>query len=177
MIRVQAWSEFVMKWVCFLKFYSPLAIWPWLRIRPHSSLNVIYYLIITARQWLMSFMDMPCIPVQINPVKARWGTGSWPFSFESSATFPPQADQVLVNLFSSLGAGGALQAEPPHIVQKIFLCHSWCLQESYEFCQISYWLFIIFNLNKTIFRMSNLLLNNYNFSSIIKVVSSLNAGI
>ena len=44
-----------MKWVCFPRSYSPLANWPWLRISPHSSLNVIYCLIITAWQWLMSF--------------------------------------------------------------------------------------------------------------------------
>ena len=55
--------------VCFPKFYSPLANWPWLRISPHSSLFVIYCLIITAWQWL-SFMYMPCIPMQIKPNKS-----------------------------------------------------------------------------------------------------------
>ena len=49
------------KWVCSPKFYGHLAIWPWLRISPHSSLNVIYCLIITAWQWLMSFTYTPCI--------------------------------------------------------------------------------------------------------------------
>ena len=105
-----------LKWVCFPKFYGSLAIWPWLKISPQSSLNVIY-LIITAWQWLMSFRYMPCIAMQINPIKAHWGKGSWPFSFERSATFPPQADHVLVDLFSSVVAGGggrALWAEPPH---------------------------------------------------------------
>ena len=56
-----------MKWVCFPKFYSPLANWPWLRISPQSSLCVIYCLILTAWQWLMSFT---CIPVQIEPNKS-----------------------------------------------------------------------------------------------------------
>ena len=44
-----------MKWVCSPKFYGSSAIWPWLRIIPHSSFNVTYCLIITAWQWLMSF--------------------------------------------------------------------------------------------------------------------------
>ena len=56
-----------MKWVCFPKFYSPLANWPWLRISPQSSLCVIYSLILTAWQWLMSFT---CILVQIEPNKS-----------------------------------------------------------------------------------------------------------
>ena len=100
-----------MKWVCFPKFYSPLANWPWLRISPQSSLNVIYCLILTAWQWLMSFT---CIPVQIEPTKTHWGKGSWPFSFERSATFPPQADHVLVDLFSSAAHGGLCgQSSPP----------------------------------------------------------------
>ena len=102
-----------MKWVCFPKFYGPLAIWPWLRIRPHSSLNVIYCLIITAWQWLRSFTYMPCIPMEINPIKAHWGTGSWPFSFERWAIFPPQADHVLVDLFSFMAAGaGVCRGDP-----------------------------------------------------------------
>ena len=54
------------KWVCFLKFYGPLALWPWLRMSPYSSLNVIYCLIITAWQLLRSFT---CIPMQIKPNK------------------------------------------------------------------------------------------------------------
>ena len=51
------------------KFYSPLAIWPWLWISPHSCLNVIYCLIITTWQWLR-FTYTPCIPMQINPNKS-----------------------------------------------------------------------------------------------------------
>ena len=43
------------KWVCLPKFYDPLAIWPWLRISLHVSLNVVYCLIITVWKWLMSF--------------------------------------------------------------------------------------------------------------------------
>ena len=53
-----------MKWVCSPEFYGPLANWPWLRISLHSSLNVIYCLIITVWQWLMNFT---CIPVQTEP--------------------------------------------------------------------------------------------------------------
>ena len=66
-----------MKWVRSPKFYGPLTIWPWLRISPQSSLNVIYYLIISAWQWLMSFMYTSCIPMQIKPNKSlsRQGTG------------------------------------------------------------------------------------------------------
>ena len=100
------------KWVCFPKFYGPLAIWPWLRISLHSSLNVIYCLIITDWPWLMSFT---CVPVQIEPSKAHWGTGSWPFSSERSATFPPQADHVFVDLFSStMGSVALLDIAPPY---------------------------------------------------------------
>ena len=92
-----------MKWISFPKFYGPLTIWPWLRISPHSSLNVIYFLILTAWQWLMSFPVSLC---KLNPIKARWGIGSRPFSSERLATFPPQADHVLVDLFSSAIDGG-----------------------------------------------------------------------
>ena len=58
------------KWVGFPKFHGPLAIRPWLRTSPYSSLNVIYSLIITAWQWLMSFTYMPYIPMQIKPNKS-----------------------------------------------------------------------------------------------------------
>ena len=56
-----------LRWVSFPKSYSPLANWPWPRISPQSSWFVIYYLILTAWQWLMSFT---CIPVQIEPNKS-----------------------------------------------------------------------------------------------------------
>ena len=59
-----------MKWVCFPKFHGLLAIWPWLRRSPHSSMNVIYCLINTSWQWLMSFTYMPHIPMQIKPNKS-----------------------------------------------------------------------------------------------------------
>ena len=58
-------------------------------------------------------MSFTCIPVQIEPKKAHWGTGSWPFSFESSATFPNQADHVLVDLFSSVADGGGACGQSP----------------------------------------------------------------
>ena len=107
MIRVQEWNEFVSP-----KFYGPLAIWPWLKINPQSSLNVIC-LIITAWQWLMSFPYMPCIPMQIKPIKACQGKGqgvlllrewrrrSKALSLWGSGRaipFPPQDSAVPVNL-------------------------------------------------------------------------------
>ena len=94
MTRVQAWNEFV-----FPKFYGPLAIWPWLKINPQSSLNVIY-LIITAWQWLMSFPYMPCIPMQIKPIKAcpGKGWGTIPLREWLCVPFPPQGSVVHVNL-------------------------------------------------------------------------------
>ena len=101
MIRVQAWNKLVSP-----KFYGPLAIWPWLKISPHSSLNVIYCLITTAWQWLTALCIRPVFLCKLNPIQAHWGTGSWSFPFERSATFPPQADHVLVDLFSSVVAGG-----------------------------------------------------------------------
>ena len=81
-----------MKWVCSPKFYGPLTIWPWLRISPHSSLNVIYCLIISDWQWLMSFMYIyvcicmyvyvcvciytcPVFLCKLNPIKACPGKG------------------------------------------------------------------------------------------------------
>ena len=59
-----------MKRICSPKFYGPLTIWPWLRISPHGSLNVIYCLIISDWQWLMSFTCTPCIPMQIKLIKS-----------------------------------------------------------------------------------------------------------
>ena len=103
------------KWVCFPKFYGPLAIWPQLRINPHSSLNVIYYLIIAAWQWLMNFT---CIPVQIELNKSPLRNRFKAFSCERLATFPPQADHVLVDLFSSAMARGLCWTKLPHRVPK-----------------------------------------------------------
>ena len=65
-------------------------------------MSVIYCLIITAWQWLMSFTYTPYIPMQINTIKVHRGTGSWPFSFENSATSLPQADHVLLDLFAAI---------------------------------------------------------------------------
>ena len=67
-----------MNWIVSPKFYCPFAIWPWIKISPHSSLNVIYCLIITTWQWLMSFTNMPCILMQIKPIKACQGWGRSP---------------------------------------------------------------------------------------------------
>ena len=69
-----------LKWVCFPKSYSPLANWLWLRIIPQSSLFVIYCLIPIANDW----WALPVFLCKLNPIKAHWGKGSWPFSFERS---------------------------------------------------------------------------------------------
>ena len=55
-------------------------------------------------------MSFTCIPVQTEPNKSPLRKR---LSFERLATFPPQADHVLVDLFSSVAARGALQVEPP----------------------------------------------------------------
>ena len=72
---------------------------------------------------------LPVFLCKMNPIKGHWGKGSWPFSFERSAASPPQADHVLVDLFSSVVAGGALQAEPPtqhpHYIHIIDGCTNW----------------------------------------------------
>ena len=50
----------------------------------------------------------------MNLIKAHGGKGSGPFSFERSATSPPQADHVLVDLFFICnGPGGCVKA-PRH---------------------------------------------------------------
>ena len=110
-----------MEWVCSPNFYGPLANWPWLKISPQSSFNVICCLIISAWQWLMSFTYIhPVFLCKLTPIKAHWRKGSWPFSFERSATFPPQADRVLVDLFSSMVDGGLCGQSSP---QCMFSCH------------------------------------------------------
>ena len=53
-----------LKWVCFPKSYSPLANWPWFTISPQNPLFVIYCLILTAWQWLMSFTCIPANSTQ-----------------------------------------------------------------------------------------------------------------
>ena len=84
-----------MKWVCSPEFYGPLTIWPWLRISPQSSLKVIYYLIISAWQWLMRFTYIrPVFLCKLNPRKACPGKGqAGPFFHWKSSLvipFPPQ---------------------------------------------------------------------------------------
>ena len=58
-------------------------------------------------------MSFICIPIGMNLIKAHGGKGSGPFSFERSATSPPQADHVLVDLFFICGGlGGCVKAPP-----------------------------------------------------------------
>ena len=58
----------------------------------------------------MSFIR---IPMPMNLIKANGEKGSGPFSFERSATFPPQADHFLVDLFSSVAARGGPVGRAP----------------------------------------------------------------
>ena len=103
-----------LKWVCFPKPYSPLANWPWLRISPQSSLCVIYCLIPTAWQWLMS---LTCIPVQIEPNqsplrKRLLALLLWEISPLSSPSRSCLGRLILIR--GSPGGAGGLRAEAPH---------------------------------------------------------------
>ena len=108
-----------LKWVCFPKSYSPLANWPWLRINPQSSLYVIYCLILTAWQWLMSFT---CIPVQNEPNKSPlrkrflvlllWETGHLSF---------PSRSCLGRFIFICGGRGGALWQSSPTVLHSCYL--------------------------------------------------------
>ena len=61
---------------------------------------------------------LPVFLGKMNLIKAYGGKGSWPFSFERSATSPPQADHVLVDLFSSMADGGLCgRSPPPHSLE------------------------------------------------------------
>ena len=57
----------------------PKVLWPFsyltLTLNKPSEFFEFIYLIITAWQWLMSFPYMPCIPMQIKPIKACQGKG------------------------------------------------------------------------------------------------------
>ena len=65
-------------------------------------------------------MSFTCIPVQIEPNESPLRKRL--FSFERSATFPPQADPVLVDLFSSVVARGALWVDyPPHSPRYMYM--------------------------------------------------------
>ena len=108
MIRVQAWKELVSP-----KFYGPLTIWPWLRISPQSSLNVIYYLIISAWQWLMSFKYMPCIPMQIKPNKSPLRNRFLVLLLWEIGQLSSPSRSCLGRLILIAADGGALQAKLP----------------------------------------------------------------
>ena len=64
-------------------------------------------------------MSFTYIPVQNEPNKSPLRKRLLALLFERSATFPPQADHVLVDLFSSVVARGVegLQAERPYTKQ------------------------------------------------------------
>ena len=100
-----------LKWVCFPKSYSLVANWPWLRISPKSSLFVIYCLIVTAWQWLMSFT---CILVQTEPNQSPLRKRLLALLFERSATFPPQADHVRTYSHPLRPGWGAPAGGAPH---------------------------------------------------------------
>ena len=114
MIRVQTWNEFVSP-----KFYGPLAMGPWLRISPQSSLNVIY-LLITAQQWLMSY---PYIPMQIKPIKAWQGKGQHALPLREWLCCP----------FSSTGLRCLCE-----FVSSQLQCHGYCLQMTASISTVLY---------------------------------------
>ena len=99
-----------MKWVCFPKLYSPLGNWPWLRISPQSSLYVIYCLILTAWQWLMSFT---CIPVQTEPNKSPKRKRLLALLLWEIGHLSSPSRSCLGRLIFIRGRWGALPAGPP----------------------------------------------------------------
>ena len=109
-----------MKWLNSPKFYSPLANWPWFRISPQSSLYVIYCLILTAWQWLMSFA---CIPVQIESNKSPLRKGLLALLWEISHLSSPSRSW-LGRLILIRGRLRTLQSEPPHSLVVVTFCHS-----------------------------------------------------
>ena len=105
MIRVSAGNQFVSP-----KFYGLLAIWPWLRI----SFEFFVCYLLFDHYCLTMTGELYVFLCKLNPIKAHWGAGSLPFSFERLPTFPPQADQVLVDLFLSVAArGNSVGRGPP----------------------------------------------------------------
>ena len=58
-------------------------------------------------------MSSICIPMRMNLIKAPGERGSGPFSFERLATFPPQADHVLVVFFFGRGGTWGAALKPP----------------------------------------------------------------
>ena len=106
-----------MKWVCFPKFYSPLANWPWLRISPQSSLYVIYCLILIAWQWLMSFT---CIPVQNEPNKSPLGKRLLALLLWEIGHLSSPSRSCLGRFIFICGGWGGLQEVPPHTLLQLF---------------------------------------------------------
>ena len=112
MIKVQAWNEFVSP-----KFYGPLANWPWLRISHQSSLFVIYCLILTAWQWLMSFT---CVPVQIEPNKSLLRKRLLFLLLSEIIHFSSPSRSCLGRLILICGRWGALRAKLPNTSQIMY---------------------------------------------------------
>ena len=66
---------------------------------------------------------LPIRPVflcKLIPIKAHWGTGSWSFTLERLAIFPPQADHVL-DVFSTTADGGSTGGTPPQNTSTLIL--------------------------------------------------------
>ena len=116
LIRVQAWNEFVPQVLWPFNYLTLTQNKPWVL----WMLSIIWSFLPDNDWWALLVCVSVCMDIysvflfKLNPIKSCWGTGSWLFSFERSATFPPQADHVLVDLFSSVAARGASWAEPPH---------------------------------------------------------------
>ena len=68
-------------------------------------------------------MSLICIPMQMTLIKALGEKGSRPFSFERLATFPPQADHVLVVFFLVRGGTRGAALKPP----TVYFCLSSCV--------------------------------------------------
>ena len=58
---------------------------------------------------------LPVFLCKLNPIKAHWGTGSWPFSFEiGHLSSPSRSCLGRFILICGRQGWGVLQAEPPH---------------------------------------------------------------
>ena len=66
---------------------------------------------------------------KLNSIKAHWERGLTPFSSERLVSLPPQADHVLVELFSSTVAGRLYgRTTPPRMFQNLILFYNYINQ-------------------------------------------------